>query len=107
MIRIIIGSVLILLGLFVCCVAVLGLFRFRYVMSRMHAAALGDTMGLFLTLAGTVVLAGLTALSAKIAIVWILMWIASPVASHLIARMEILLVGTLPDGSDREEASDI
>ena len=40
-------------------------------------------------------------------IVWIFMWIASPVATHLIARMEALLIGRLPDGRDRGEAQDL
>ena len=52
MIRLIVGLVLLALGLFVCCVSVLGVFRFRYVLSRMHAASLADTMGLFLVLFG-------------------------------------------------------
>ena len=47
MIRLILGLALLALGLFVCCVSVLGVFRFRYVLSRMHAASLADTMGLF------------------------------------------------------------
>jgi multicomponent Na+:H+ antiporter subunit G len=106
-IQMIVGIILIVVGVFVCCVSVLGVFRFRYVLSRMHAAALGDTMGLFLTLLGIAVLSGFTPFTAKLAIAWIFMWIASPVASHLIARMEVMLMGTLPDGRDRGEAQDL
>lgn len=96
MIRLIVGLVLLALGLFVCCVSVLGVFRFRYVLSRMHAASLADTMGLFLVLLALAVLSGFTVMTAKLVIVWIFMWIASPVATHLIARMEALLIGRLP-----------
>ena len=64
MIRLIVGLVLLALGLFVCCVSVLGVFRFRYVLSRMHAASLADTMGLFLvTMNSTVVMPAPTAAS--------------------------------------------
>jgi multicomponent Na+:H+ antiporter subunit G len=106
-IRLIVGLVLLALGLFVCCVSVLGVFRFRYVLSRMHAASLADTMGLFLVLLALAVLSGFTVMTAKLVIVWIFMWIASPVATHLIARMEALLIGRLPDGRDRGEAQDL
>ena len=107
MIRLILGAVCIVLGLFVCTMAVVGLFRFRYVMNRMHAAALADTMGLFLCLAGTALIAGFTPMSAKLALAWVFMWIASPVASHLVARVELLLVGHLPDGTDRERGLEL
>ena len=107
MIRLILGLALLALGLFVCCVSVLWVFRFRYVLSRMHAASLADTMGLFLTLLGIAVLSGFTVMTAKLAITWVFMWIASPVSSHLIARMETLLIGRLPDGRDRGEAQDL
>ena len=53
------------------------------------------------------VLSGFTVMTAKLVIVWIFMWIASPVATHLIARMEALLIGRLPDGRDRGEAQDL
>ena len=65
-------------GLFVLLSAVLGLFRFRYALSRIHAAALADTLGILLMLCGLMV-----------ASVIALLWCASPVASHLIGRLEI------------------
>ena len=107
MIRIILGALCIVLGLFVCVMSVVGLFRFRYVLNRMHAAALADTMGLFLCLLGTALLTGLTPLTCKLALAWIFMWIASPVASHLVARVELLLVGRLPDGTDQERGLEL
>ena len=113
MIRLIVGLVLLALGLFVCCVSVLGVFRFRYVLSRMHAASLADTGDrdgvhrAVHTSMALAVLSGFTVMTAKLVIVWIFMWIASPVATHLIARMEALLIGRLPDGRDRGEAQDL
>lgn len=34
-----------LVGLFVCCVGVYGVFKLKYAANRMHAAALNDTLG--------------------------------------------------------------
>ena len=55
-VRLIIAGIFLILGLFMYCVCVLGLFRFNNVLDRMHAAAVGDTMGMFLTIAGLVIL---------------------------------------------------
>ena len=45
-------AVILCIGLLFFAGAVLGNCRFAYVMNRVHAAGLGDTMGLFLVLAG-------------------------------------------------------
>ena len=50
--RFILCALLMLLGLIFEISAVVGVFRFRYVLNRMHAAAMGDTMGVFLMLLG-------------------------------------------------------
>ena len=52
MIRLILAAACFLLAGAVFVTEVLGLFRFRYVLDRMHAAALGDTLGIFLVGAG-------------------------------------------------------
>ena len=44
-IREIIAAICIFIGLFVFLCSILGIYRFKYAMNRMHAAALGDTMG--------------------------------------------------------------
>lgn len=86
------GLALILFGLVTFFAAVLGLFRFRYVLNRMHAAAMADTLGIFCVLAGTMLLRGLSVTSLKLALVLVFLWLTSPVASHLIADMEITAV---------------
>lgn len=90
MIRMLLGAVLILFGVVTMVVATVGIFRFKYVLSRMQAAALVDTLGILLLLAGIVVLAGWQALSAKAVLIIVFMWLASPVTSHLIARTEVM-----------------
>ena len=72
----------------------LGLFRFRCVLNRMHAAAVGDALGIFCILAGLVVLHGWSLAAAKMLLILMFLWLTSPVSSHLIAEME---VWTIPD----------
>ena len=104
MINEIVGGVLILLGVVDIVLAVLGTFRFKYVLNRMHASAMADTLGVLLVLAGLMVLSGLSALSLKLLAIILFMWLASPVMSHLIARAEAL---TYPDLTiEREVISD-
>ena len=57
--RFILCALLMLLGLIFEISAVIGVFRFRYVLNRMHAAAMGDTMGIFLMLLGLAVANGI------------------------------------------------
>ena len=97
MIREIIGACLVLMGAGVVVTAVAGTYRFKYVLNRMHAAALCDTLGLLLVLSGLIVISGFTALSAKLAAIIIFMWLASPVMSHLIARAEVITYPHIED----------
>lgn len=97
MIRTIIGLTIVTLGVLVVALAVIGTYRFQYVLNRMHAAALCDTMGLFLVLTGLIVLLGFSWQSAKIALIVVFMWMASPVMSHLIARAEVMTHAHLED----------
>ncbi len=97
MIQKIVGAALITLGLFVVIIAVTGTFRFKYVLNRMHAAALCDTLGMLLMLSGVIVSLGFTLLSAKVAIIIVFQWMASPVLSHLISRAEVMTHPHLSD----------
>ena len=88
-IRLIAGGILILAGLFFMVTAVVGNFRFKFVLSRMQAAAMGDTMGIFLILAGLAIFSGFQLASLKLLIVVVFHWLSSPVASHLLVLLEL------------------
>ena len=88
--RFILCALLMLLGLVFEITAVEGVFRYRYVLNRMHAAAMGDTMGIFLMLLGLAVANGINMLSLKLLVLVGLFWMASPVASHLIGLLELV-----------------
>ena len=77
-----------LAGLGVFAVQVFGVFKFNYVLNRMHAAAMGDTLGIGISLVGLIILSGWNFASLKMALIIVFLWNASPVSSHLIARLE-------------------
>ncbi len=70
--------------------SVLGLYRFRYALTRIHAASLMDTVSIFLMLSGLSVATGFTVATAKMVVI-LFLWITSPVASHLIGRLEVTI----------------
>jgi multicomponent Na+:H+ antiporter subunit G len=55
----------------------------------MHAAALGDTLGIGFVLIGLMIHNGLTFVSLKLLLIIIFFWMASPVCSHLISNLEV------------------
>ena len=88
-IRFMIGITLIIMGLLVFVIQLIGVYRFKYILNRMHAAGMGDTMGISLCLLGAIFLFGWSFTSLKIALITAFLWLASPVSSHLIARLEV------------------
>ena len=87
--RFIIAAVLIGAGIFVFAVATAGVFKFKYVLNRMHIAAQSDTLGLLLALSGVAVLTGFTFATLKIVVIVVLFWMSGPVSSHMLAKMEV------------------
>ena len=70
-IRFAIAAVLAILGLCSFGSAVLGAYRFGFVLNRMHAAGIGDTAGIFLMIASLFFL-----------------WFTSPVSTHFLGQVE-------------------
>ena len=95
-IRFALSAVLTLFGLFVLVTAALGLFRYRYVLNRIHATALADTLAVLTILAGLGLAWGFTPVTLKLLAVVFFLWITSPVASHLIGRLEVTINDQLP-----------
>mgnify|MGYP003306596771 CR=1 FL=1 len=85
----VLGTLLIILGLFVCFASVYGNFKFKYVVNRMHATAMQDTLGLLSILLGLMCYTGFGFHALKLLFVIIFFWISSPACSHLLVRMEI------------------
>ena len=88
-IRFVAGALLMLCGIGIFAIELIGVFRFKYVMNRMHAAAMGDTLGIGFSLMGLILMSGFTFTSLKLLFVIVFLWFSSPVSSHLIARLEV------------------
>lgn len=95
-------------GLLVTAIAAFGLFKFRYALNRMHAAAMADTLGIMLILSGLIFATGLRFESLKLALIIILLWCAGPVSSHLLAGFEVATSSKFRENcaSDTDEGKD-
>ena len=89
MIRHVIAAVLMSIGVVCTGISLFGVFRFRYVMNRMHCAAVIDTLGMGCILLGLILWSGSIEYIPKLLAVAAILWVGSPIASHLVARMEI------------------
>jgi multicomponent Na+:H+ antiporter subunit G len=69
-----------------CMVGAIGLLRMPDFYTRMHAASVTDTLGAVLVLGGLVLQAGFTLVAVKLLIIGMLLFFASPTASHALAR---------------------
>ena len=72
-------------GLF-CVVGALGLLRMPDFFTRMHAASVIETLGAGFILLGLVLQAGFTLVAVKLLVIGVLIFFASPTATHALAR---------------------
>ena len=87
-IRLIIGCLFILIGMVIFFTELFGVFHFKYVLNRMHAAAMGDTLGISACLIGLMIFSGLNFTTMKMFLIIVFLWFASPVSSHVLSRLE-------------------
>lgn len=88
-VRLIAGSIFLAIGMVILFTELFGVFHFQYVLNRMHAAAMGDTLGIASSLIGLIIISGLNFTSLKLFCVIVFLWFSSPTSSHLIARLEV------------------
>ena len=69
--------------------AMLGNYRFGYVLNRMHAAGIGDSLGVLLVVLSLVISADSGLDMLKLALLVVFLWGTSPVTSHFLARIEM------------------
>jgi multicomponent Na+:H+ antiporter subunit G len=72
-------------GGFFCVVGGLGLLRMPDFYTRIHAASITETLGAGLLLLGLLLQAGLTLNAAKLIVLGLLVFFASPTAAHALA----------------------
>ena len=90
MIKFIISAIFIAVGIVVLATAMVGNFRFGYVLNRMQVGATSDTLGAALIIIGLIIVSGLNATTVKLIIMVLFLWFANPVSSHFLARTEII-----------------
>lgn len=88
-VRLILGTAFLIGGLVIFFTEIFGVFHFHYVLNRMHVAAMGDTLGIGSCLIGLVIFSGINFTSLKLLLILAFLWFASPVSSHVLARLEV------------------
>lgn len=96
-IRFLLAVFFIVFGMSIFFLEIFGVYRFKFVLNRMQIAATGDTLGIGSCLLGLMIANGFHAATAKMALVIVFLWCASPVSSHVIARLEYTTDETLPE----------
>lgn len=81
----------VLIGFGIACdfFAIFGVYKFRFVMNRMHCAAILDTLSMAGILVGLMVMVHSWDYVPKLLAALVVLWVSSPIASHLVGRMEI------------------
>lgn len=94
LVRFIVSALFIVIGLFITITGILGFYKYKFILNRMHTAALIDTLGLFFIVLGLIVAKGFTLedgsfdiTSIKLACIVIFLWLTSPVSSHVISKL--------------------
>ena len=95
---------LLLAGGFFCVVGAVGLVRMPDFYTRMHAASVVETLGAGLVLLGLLLQAGFTLVAVKLLMLGLLLFFASPTASHALARAAMAR-GLEPLLADEEKPS--
>ena len=78
----------VLSSLFMIFCGILGVYRMKYVLNRMNAAALIDTLALLFMNIGLMIANGFTFTSLKLFLIVLVMWLTSPISGHLISKLE-------------------
>ena len=89
MIRLIIATLFLAFAVFLFFSEVLGFYKFKYVMNRMHAAAIGDTLGIGSVVIAVAVLTGELSATLKLLAIVLFMFLTGPAVTHLIAGAEV------------------
>ena len=89
-IRFALSAACLVTGLVFMMLAVFGVNRFHRALNRMHAAAMGDTLGILFVFAGLILFRGFSMASFKLLLVILFFWTAGPVSGHMISRLEAM-----------------
>lgn len=83
----IVGTIFLVLGIFLYGIGVLGLIRLSEAFSRMHATTKCDTLGVGFVFVGVAFLTGISPALWHLVLIVLFMWLTNPTAAHVVAKM--------------------
>ncbi|MBE6948690.1 MAG: monovalent cation/H(+) antiporter subunit G [Ruminococcaceae bacterium] len=89
-VRLILTAVFMAAGVFVIISSLLGVYRFKFALNRIHSAALTDTLGFGLIIIGLMISSESLFSVLKLLALLVFMWLTNPVASHMLAKLEVV-----------------
>ena len=81
-------AIFVLSSLFMIFCGIFGVYKMKYVLNRMNAAALIDTLALLFMNISLIIANGFTFTSLKLFLIVLVMWLTSPISGHLISKLE-------------------
>lgn len=86
--------------------SIFGVYKFDFVMNRMHCAAIIDTLGMAGIVIGLIIAGPDLSYVHKLFAVLLILWVGSPIASHLVGRLEISTDGEIAQHMEMEGDSE-
>lgn len=99
----IIAAILLVASLFFFLASAIGLLRLPDFYTRLHASGNSETLGLMLACLGLVVYEGPTLLSVKMVIVFLLVFLANPIGTHILGKAALKSGHPVWTNKDKEE----
>ena len=99
----IIAVILLVCSLFFFLASAIGMIRLPDFYSRLHASGNSETLGLMLACLGLVIYEGPTLLSVKIIIVFLLVFLANPIGTHILGKAALKSGHPVWTKNDQEE----
>lgn len=81
-----ISAICLLCGIFCCFTSVFGYYRLPDFYTRCHVSGVGDTLGTLFVCVAFLLQAGISILSVKIIILFLLICICNPIGGHILDR---------------------
>lgn len=88
-IRFAVAALFITLAIVIYLLSTFGIFKYRYVLNRMHIAAQSDTLGFISLVIGVIILIGPSFAALKLILLVVFFWFIGPMTSHVVARIEL------------------
>lgn len=99
----VIAAILLVCSLFFFLASAVGIIRLPDFYSRLHASGNSETLGLMLACLGLVIYEGPTLIAVKIVIVFLLVFLANPIGTHILGKAALKSGHPVWTNKDKEE----